>query len=103
MEKKIDEKYVIQSFDSIAIVNRDSHKPIPDDEPLFLLRAKDIRALYALVGYKTACKIGGCDTSHLDGIDRAIAQFQKFRAFNPERIKNPDTPSTFFPSADEID
>ncbi len=67
------------------IVKRDGEKPIPDNEPLFIFRAKDRKALAALVAY---CMI-------LDNLDqkaavtKSINDFRDFQERNPELLKEP--------------
>lgn len=62
---------------------------IPEDEPLFLLRARDIHALKALVAYRQECRMGQCNDYQMRGIDIAIELFCQFRAAHPERLKEP--------------
>ena len=56
------------------LVKRDGEKPIPDGEPLFILRAKDRKALPALVAYNMI----------LDNLDQKAAvckSIEDFRDF----------------------
>jgi hypothetical protein len=61
----------------------------PEDEPLFVLRAKDRRALGAVRFYYTHQSNYVTD-KHLQGIERAIKAFDEFRNQHPERLKEPD-------------
>ena len=60
--------------------------PIPDEEPLFIFRAQDRKALPALVAYNVI----------LDNLDqkaevmKSINDFRKFQEKFPERMKEPD-------------
>lgn len=65
---------------------------IPEDEPVFLLRAQDILALAAIRSYLELCAGAGCADAHLDGITTAAGRFARWQAANPGKPKLPDTP-----------
>ena len=75
-------KYMIKDG---QIVKRIGEKPIPDDEPLFIFRAKDRKALAALVAYSMI----------LDNLDqkaevtKTIQDFRAFQEKNPDRMAEP--------------
>jgi len=79
----IERKYKIEND---RLVRRDNGVPIPDDEPLFILRAQDVKALPILIAYKIICR----DINHVAGIVKAINDFTNFRDNHPERMKEPD-------------
>lgn len=81
----IDDKFHV--WPDGLIRNRVSGEAIPHDEPLFLLRARDINALAALYRYRQVC--AECKLSHLAGIDRTIGRFLQYAHANPERMKQP--------------
>jgi hypothetical protein len=64
----------------------------PKGEPVFVLRAKDRKAESALHFYYDRCRAGIARSpeNHLDGIERAFRAFAKFRADNPDLMKDPD-------------
>ena len=67
------------------IVKRDGEIPIPDDEPLFIFRAKDRKALPALVAY-------GMILDNLDqkaAVTKSVNDFRDFQERNPELMKEP--------------
>jgi hypothetical protein len=70
------------------IVNRASGNPIPDDEPVFILRAKDANAIKALRSYHMNCH----NFAHRKIVAGRIADFERFAAEHPERMKEPDSP-----------
>lgn len=72
-----------------CIVNRQSGEPIPDDEPIFILRGRDIHALAALEYYRQLVLSG--DQEHVDAVTRRVNQFARFRVKNAQRMKAPDT------------
>lgn len=73
------------------LVNRQSGQPIPDDEPVFILRARDRRAAQAIQHYAIACN-GNPD--HFQAIAMRLAQFSNWATEHPERMKEPDTDMT---------
>jgi len=69
------------------IFNRASGQAIPDDEPVFIFRARDIHAREALEAYACVLDPG----QHRDAVVQRIADFARFSADHPERMKQPDT------------
>ena len=67
------------------IVKKSNEVPIPDDEPLFIFRAKDRKALAALVAYNMI----------LDNLDqkaevtKSVNDFRRFQEEHPDRMKEP--------------
>lgn len=80
-------KYTVGTRDG-RIVNRATGKPIPDDEPVFILRAKDVHAKAALEAYLEAVFN---DVEHSDAVHDRINAFDAFATAHPERMKAPDT------------
>ena len=72
------------------IVNRASGKAIPDDEPVFILRASDRKAAKALAYYLRQCD----DSDHRSAIRQRLADFMSFDEQHPERMKEPNTASS---------
>ena len=70
-----------------AIVNRSSGEAIPEDEPVFIFRARDVHAREALEAY--ACVLQA--DSHRDAVVQRVADFAGFERAHPERMKVPDT------------
>jgi len=79
-------KYTTGSRDG-RICNRANGKPIPDDEPVFILRAKDVTATAALRAYHAAVT----DPVHAQAVQLRIDAFEAFAAANQDRMKVPDT------------
>ena len=71
------------------ICNRATGEPIPDDEPVFIFRARDRKARKALVDYLHACD----DDGHRDAIEKRVIDFTRFAERHPDRMKEPDTVS----------
>jgi len=62
---------------------------IPEDEPIFILRAKDLNAVSALEHYARECK----DPNQASAIRKRLTEFYLFIRTFPERMKEPDTAS----------
>lgn len=86
--KRLDGKFSIDG-ERERIVNTVTGVPIPDDEPVFLLRARDQHARRALQAYLIFCREYGCQESHLHGVEAAVVAFQRFLRANPDRMKEP--------------
>jgi hypothetical protein len=85
MTRKIDGKF---STDGVRIFNTVSGEAIPDDEPLFLLRARDVYALAAIDAYQEATQ-GKTNELHQAGIQQVREKFCQFAAYRSERMKEP--------------
>ena len=79
-----DPKYVI--IDG-ALCNAFTKEPIPEDEPVFMLRAKDIHAYSTLDFYVNRC----ADEQHKKSVEDRMLEFDEFKADNDERMGEPDT------------
>jgi hypothetical protein len=63
----------------------------PGDEPVFVLRAKDKRALAQVRNYATMeASRTDPNRKHLKNVDEAVESFEEFRRKHPERIKDAD-------------
>jgi hypothetical protein len=65
--------------------------PVPDDEPLFILRGRDINAAFTIDAYYKWAKANGADAAHLQAVHERLGHFQVFAATHPQRMKKPDT------------
>lgn len=68
------------------ITNRATGKPIPDSEPIFVLRAQDVHAIAALRHYLAFCT----EPDHQHAVLKRIDAFERFAFENPDRMKEPD-------------
>ena len=75
------------SFRNGRVINKKTGIPIPLDEPVFVLRAKDLLALHTLYEYELRCAEG----EHKEAIIDRILDFQKFKTDNPDKMKAPTT------------
>lgn len=87
MKIKQEPKYKIKG----QIINRETGQPIPDDEPVFILRARDVTAVSTLTAYHKNAGDAGSPPEHLLAVEKRIEQFKKFSEEHPDRMKKPDT------------
>lgn len=73
-------------YENGRIANRHTGKVIPDDEPIMVFRAKDIRAVQAIHLYAELCKNPG----HQRIVMKRLEDFKRFQDAHPERCKEPD-------------
>lgn len=84
--KNIDGKF---SIDGDRIVKTSNGEPIPEDEPVFLLRARDRLAIPLLEIYNQLSIVDGCNDYHFAALNKSIAQFAQFARLNPGKMKQP--------------
>lgn len=89
MEKSrdIDSKFAVSTDGEIY--KKSNNEFIPDDEPLFLLRGRDILALDLLKEYYRISEEWKCNRYHLINLAVTIDKFVRFKIKNPERMKMP--------------
>ena len=68
------------------LINRATGIAIPDDEPVFILRAKDAKAYRALDAY-----LQFVGRTHAVTVEKRLNQFIDFSTNNADRMKEPDT------------
>ena len=69
------------------IFNRASGEIIPDDEPIFIFRARDIHAWKALEHYLGEIR----DPEHSEAVKARLGQFKIWHLEHLDRMKEPDT------------
>jgi hypothetical protein len=84
--RKIDAKFHIENDQIIKTTNG---VVISEDEPLFLIRARDYLALPLLRYYAQISGADSCTDYHMSGIAKAIAEFEDFTVKHPEQMKQP--------------
>ncbi len=67
------------------IVKRSNQAPIPDDEPLFIFRAKDRKAISALVAYNMILD----NLEQKESVTKSINDFRAFAEKNPDLMDEP--------------
>jgi len=78
-----DRKYEIKEN---GLVKRMTGVPVPNDVPLFILLATDIKALPVLVAYNMIIN----NLDHKVEVNKTIDDFRKFQENHPERVLEPD-------------
>lgn len=63
---------------------------IPDDEPVFVLRASDTVALAAITNYREMCMLVNCNVAHTDAIQQFLSDFEDWRSAHKSDIGDPD-------------
>lgn len=65
--------------------NRVSGEPIPKEEPILILRARDHHSISVLRFYRKLVQ----DFHHFQALSDRINEFESYRALYPERMKEP--------------
>jgi len=78
--KIIDPKHHIEGE---RIIKTGNLEPIPDNEPLLLLRGRDRLALPLLKHYLELSIADGCTAYHMDAVNERIKAFQDFALSSP--------------------
>ena len=84
--RRIDPKFHI---DGEQIIKSSNREPLPEDEPVFLLRARDRLALALLQVYRILSAVDGCGDYQMSGIEERVDAFRRFALWNPDRMKQP--------------
>jgi hypothetical protein len=69
------------------LVNKATGKAIPENEPVFVFRAADKKALAAIIGYMTCLTL---NSAHRKGVSASAIAFEDFARKHPDRMKDPD-------------
>jgi len=67
------------------LVKKSNEVPIPENEPLFIFRAKDKKALSALVAYNMILD----RLDQKESVTKSINDFRDFQEKNPELMQEP--------------
>jgi hypothetical protein len=76
--------------DAITVLDARGQLTFPGDEPLFLLRAKDVAAAATLRAYHSLAFQSGAEKAHLDAVVEECSRFREWHNGNPKRMKVPD-------------
>lgn len=68
-------------------INRASGEAIPDDEPVFIFRARDRHAAAVIEAYANTCE----NDQHREIVLVCVADFLRFAQAHSDRMKEPDT------------
>ena len=84
--RKLNEMFHIENN---RLVKTSNGEPVPDDEPVFVFRARDLQALGALNYYIVLCMNAHLDPDRISQVRKCRDRFQDFKAVHPDRMKNP--------------
>lgn len=71
-------------------VEREPGNPLGVDEPVFLLRARDVTSGATLAEYRAQSEAYGSPAEHLAALDDVILAFARWQDAHPESVKVPD-------------
>jgi len=74
----------------IALLNKTSGKIIPEDEPGFIIRGRDIIAPEAIKHYIARAKVYGCKDILFATVNEQLNDVEIWRNKNPVQVRNPD-------------
>lgn len=63
---------------------------IPDDEPVFVIRAQDAVAVQTINQYADNATRNGSPSEHHSSARRQAARFKEWQDANPDKVKTPD-------------
>jgi len=81
-------KYVVNCIGDVF--NNRTGVIVPDDEPVFLIRAKDRFAMDILRVYHDLCVKAALPVAQLESLAKADAEVRDWRLKHADRVKNPD-------------
>ncbi len=71
------------------LIKTSNGEPVPENEPLFILRGRDRLALATIERYYELCGADGRTDFQLDAVLVAHSKFKDFIKAHPERMKQP--------------
>lgn len=63
---------------------------IPDHEPIFILRGKDVLAYQTILNYQNMAVTRRCSERFINDLDKCLEQFDEWADTHPEQMKIPD-------------
>lgn len=64
----------------------DALEEVGNDEPVFIIRARDSISLLALESYAVLADNAGCPEAHVEGIGDVIQKFREWQASNGVKV-----------------
>lgn len=65
-------------IDGEQLVKTSNGQPVPDDEPIFILRGRDSLASWTINKYIDACKDSGVPEDRLEALYQVLGKFSRF-------------------------
>ena len=71
------------------LIKTSNGEPIPQEEPVIILRGRDHLALPLMEHYREMCVKDGCNDYFLEEVDKSIEEFRQFKIQYYNRMKQP--------------
>jgi hypothetical protein len=85
--RDIDSKFAVSKDGKIY--KKSNEEIIPDDEPLFLIRGRDLLGIPFLKLYEILSEVAGCNDYHFSKFGESRDGFVNFKEHHPKRMKMP--------------
>jgi len=69
---------------------KDKWPTIPDDEPVFVIRGKDLLAINVVNFWIEEATLAGVNKEKIEAVEKHFAAIRDFQEQHPERCKIPD-------------
>jgi hypothetical protein len=69
---------------------KDEWDKIPDDEPIFILRGKDLNTPEAIAEWLFWAREKDVNQGKIESVQARLDEIEDFHCVHPERCKNPD-------------
>lgn len=83
------EENLHQTNGRLALTKITNGETIPDDEPIFILRARDRNAVLLLQAYWWFCFYDGCNDYQMSMLAQRMIEFEQWAEKNPSKMKQP--------------
>src|SRR5208282_4116411 len=81
--KKLNEMFHIEGE---RLIKTSNGQPVPEGEPIFILRGRDQVSVLALISYREECERVGTPQDRLQALDEVIKRFADFSVKNPTKV-----------------
>lgn len=76
-------------IDGERLIKTSNSQPVPEDEPLFILRGRDKLAIAVISLYREHCRDNGTPTDRLEELANVINKFEQFADERSDKLKLP--------------
>lgn len=77
------------SISNDQLIDSSTGKPVPADEPVFVLRGNNPLSVQALRDYREACVRASCQEDYVKRLDGVLASFAEYAFNNKDRMRHP--------------
>lgn len=81
--RKLNDMYHLEGE---RLVKTSNGQFVPEDEPLFILRGRDVFAIDAIRSYRAACSLKGTPADRVAALDEVILKFRLYAETHPTKI-----------------